>query len=111
MLATVFRIRIFPDRIRIFGRSGSELKKKKRSGQKDPDPKHWLATHFILVVWNRAFLARAGAKIFGRLQIGTTVPYLLKKKNVLFKGFEVNCEKKFFSLIPLPTAEALSRSR
>ena len=34
-----------------------------------------------------------------------------RKKTVLFKGFEVNCEKKFFSLIPLPTAEALSRSR
>ena len=39
------RILIFPDRIRIFGRSGFGLRKKVRSGsgKKDPDPKHCLS--------------------------------------------------------------------
>ena len=37
------RIRIFPDQIRIFGRSGSGLRKKSliRIREKKPDPKHW----------------------------------------------------------------------
>ena len=45
---TLSRIRIFPDRIRFLGRSGSGLRKKvwSGSGGKNPDPKHCILLGF-----------------------------------------------------------------
>ena len=61
------RIRIFPDRIRIFGRSGSGSGLRKKADpdpEKNPDPKLWFALQEIM------------------LWIKSVIRYLAKKKQM-----------------------------